>query len=374
MPVPIEDINFKKTLQDERNKNQKRNQIIAGIIFFVVLVCVLVYITYQKNSQPKIQPEILPNTSLSSFNSLDTPEPNLNNLQDNNTIGGVIEPSTQADKMFDFSLGKKDSFYFPSLNIKAPVVWSSLSDLYEKNIDGSIDINKPIIEKESDIRAGNYTSTPIQKLLSDGIVHLADTVQPGEIGNSYFVGRNSGERSIISNYNYVFAKLNQTKENDEFIIFDKTSKKLTFKVFEVVTIDQTDVATAYKNFGTKRVLTLQTNVLVNGKPLKRLLVRGELIPSESDENNNQDSNIYTLTPTNVEYKSCGENNNKVQANQKVSCRFTIFGFDPKNKYFLDGTWQTEIVSTSKSGRSDNCKLSLDTVICDNCPPPAILHI
>ena len=147
----------------------------------------------------------------------------------------------------------------------------------KKNVDGTVNVLKPITEKESDIKAGNYESIPIQKLLKDGVVHLADSVMPGEVGNSYLVGHSSNYRQVISNYNFVFATLTQAKEGDEFIIFDPDGRELKFKVFGSIVIDFTDVATAVKDYGEKRVVTLQASVLVNGKPLKRRLVRGELI-------------------------------------------------------------------------------------------------
>ena len=109
------------------------------------------------------------------------------------------------------------------------------------------------------------------------MVHLGDSVQPGEIGNSYIVGHSSNFRQVISNYNYVFATLNRAKKGDEFIILDRNGKKLEFKVFESIMVDYTDVVMAYKDFGGKKVVTLQAGVLENGKPIKRLLVRGELV-------------------------------------------------------------------------------------------------
>jgi len=207
-----------------------------------------------------------------------------NNNQTNpqNTVDNPAPVAPQI-KTLEELIPKPDSPQFRNqvvyakVKIKAPMILSKLEDIYEKNQDGTINVLKPIVEKESDIKAGNYESTPIQKLLKQGVVHLADSVMPGEVGNSYIVGHSSNYRQVISNYNSVFQTLTQAKEGDEFIIFDPDGRELKFKVFESIVIDYTDVATAYKDYGERRIVTLQASVLVNGKPLKRRLVRGELM-------------------------------------------------------------------------------------------------
>jgi len=216
-------------------------------------------------------------------NSTDKPTSNPPTNENQNPVTNPA-PEAPRSKTLDEIVAKPDSPQFRSqlvyskVKIKAPIIWSKLDDLYEKNSDGSINILKQIAEKEEDIKKGNYESTPIQKLLKDGVVHLADSVMPGEIGNSYVIGHSSNYRQVISNYNYVFATLTQSKIGDEFIIFDPDGRELKFKVFDVTVIDFTDVETAYfpKGIDGKRVVTLQASVLVNGKPLKRRLVRGEL--------------------------------------------------------------------------------------------------
>jgi hypothetical protein len=67
MPDPTYDINFKKTLQTERNQKEKRNKIFSAISILII-ISALVFL-YQKYSQPKIQTEVLPNTSLSQINN-----------------------------------------------------------------------------------------------------------------------------------------------------------------------------------------------------------------------------------------------------------------------------------------------------------------
>ena len=167
----------------------------------------------------------------------------------------------------------KSFLRYPKYNINTPIIYSTFDDLFQKKDDGSIDFTKP---KDND-----PTGSPIQKKLQDGIVHLAFTPQPGEIGNSYIIGHSSNYSFIKSNYNSIFKPLeSKCAEGTEFIIYDKYGRELKFKVFECIKISDDDVAQAYKNFPYRRVVTLQTSILGvrNGKvqATHRWLVRGEL--------------------------------------------------------------------------------------------------
>jgi hypothetical protein len=173
---------------------------------------------------------------------------------------------------------------YPS--VSANIVWSELKDLFETNEDGSLKKNSagefiPIEEKQEDIRAGNYLSVPIQRLLVEGVVHLAWTIDPGEIGNSYIVGHTSNFSSVKSAYNFIFKPLERTsKVGEEFFIYDKYGRELKFRVFEVLDIDaenKEEIKIAYRQYTDRRVVTLQGSILVNGQPTRRWLTRGELV-------------------------------------------------------------------------------------------------
>jgi len=168
--------------------------------------------------------------------------------------------------------GVSNTLDFPNLRIQSPLIYASLADIFQKNSDGSININSPILE---DLRKGPL-STPVQRLLTKGIVHLPFSPNPGELGNSYIVGHSSNYASVKSDYNYIFKDLNKAKIGDEFTIYNNSGQGMVFKVFESVVVSYDDVEQAYQDFETRRVVTLQASVLVNGKPLRRLLVRGEL--------------------------------------------------------------------------------------------------
>jgi hypothetical protein len=172
--------------------------------------------------------------------------------------------------------GPKNRLEFPKFNITAPLIYTSFQDLYGTREDGTIDFF-------SDPGTRNYgAESPVQVKLQSGVVHMAFSPTPGEIGNSYIVGHTSNYSFVRSDYNTIFAPLvYQTQNGDEFFIYDYEGRKLKFRVFENLAISENDVATAYKTFGEKRVVTLQGSILerVNGRnlPTKRWLVRGELV-------------------------------------------------------------------------------------------------
>ncbi len=163
---------------------------------------------------------------------------------------------------------------YDKYKIKAPIIYTAFEDLFEKREDGTFNFSKPI--DTSDI------NSPVQKKLEQGIVHLAYTPQPGEVGNSYIIGHSSNYSFIQSPYNRVFAPIQEKSQaGEEFIIYDRYGRELKFKVFETLKIAAEDVSEAYKNYEDKRVVTLQTSILgyKDGKlqATHRWLTRGELV-------------------------------------------------------------------------------------------------
>jgi Sortase domain len=177
------------------------------------------------------------------------------------------------------SCEKKDWLSFPKYKVEAPVKYASFQDLYNSNRDKTININSPIIEDPAAIARGNYLSVPIQRLLQAGIVHMPESPFPGQVGNSYIVGHTSNFPSVKSNYNYIFKPFERTsKIGDEFWVWDIDCRKMKFRVFDVKNILAEDLETAYKNFGDRRVVTLQGSILdANYQPTRRWLTRGELV-------------------------------------------------------------------------------------------------
>lgn len=172
---------------------------------------------------------------------------------------------------------------YPKYNINTPIIYSSLEDLFNlkpncnpaTDPQGCLDFGSP--------RDNGPANSPVQLKLRDGVVHIAFTPMPGEIGNSYIVGHSSNFSWVPSAYNEVFKPIERKSQPGEtFIIYDRFGRELNFKVFEVLEISESDTATAYINFENRRVVTLQTSILefVPGRgflPTKRWITRGELV-------------------------------------------------------------------------------------------------
>jgi hypothetical protein len=187
---------------------------------------------------------------------------------------------------------------YPRFNIKAPIQYTTPEDVYQKQADGTVDYQSPILDDANEIRRGNYTSTPILKLLLDGVVEMGGipgVPLPGEKGNSYIVGHSSNYSSVASPYNEIFRPLvGRSQEGDIFYVYDQQGRKMKFRVFENVEIRfDDDPERAYRRtdkynaeYGNdlqqRRVVTLQTcrTVWESGQgwvPTYRWLVRGELV-------------------------------------------------------------------------------------------------
>ncbi len=171
---------------------------------------------------------------------------------------------------------------YPKYDITTPIIYSKLEDIFQRNADGSINTSKAIEEVNP---AGCPLCNPIQKLLVDGVVHMAYSPQPGELSDqlsSYIVGHSSNFPSVRSDYNFIFKPLESTSQvGEEFFIYDQSGRELKFRVFEVAKISEDDASEAYKGFPGRRVVTLQTSILgyKNGQlaATHRWLTRGELV-------------------------------------------------------------------------------------------------
>ncbi len=163
--------------------------------------------------------------------------------------------------------------FYPKYNINdVPILYSSFDDVFIRKQDGTI---AP--------RDTNARNSSFQQLLKQGIVHLYSTPLPGEVGNSYIVGHSS-DYAPITAYSAIFKPIERRSQpGEEFIIYDTQGRRLVFRVFDTLRITADQSEEAYRDFGDKRVVTLQTSIVVNPNVIDRWLTRGELILEESGE-------------------------------------------------------------------------------------------
>jgi Sortase domain len=198
--------------------------------------------------------------------------------------------------------GIKNSYLiYPKYRVQAPIQYGDFKDLFQTRTEGGFNFNGQLIDQ-------NPTESPIQLKLKEGIVHLGYTVQPGDIGNSYIVGHSSNFSNVKSDYNTIFKPLeSKTVPGEDFLIYDRYGRELKFCVFEALKIEESDIATAYKEFPGERVVTLQTSILgwKNGQlqATHRWLTRGKLCLEQKSETTKSDSSstgIFEDTPKIVE--------------------------------------------------------------------------
>ena len=177
-------------------------------------------------------------------------------------------PPTDGNSQF------RNLLVYDKYKIRVPLIYTTFEDLFNNNPDGSINFSSP--------RDASSVDSPVQRKLEQGIVHLAYTPQPGELGNSYIIGHSSNYSFVQSPYNSVFKPIEERSQpGEEFVIYDRFGRELRFRVFEAIKIEDTDVETAYQRYPDRRVVTLQTSILGirNGRyeATHRWLTRGELI-------------------------------------------------------------------------------------------------
>jgi LPXTG-site transpeptidase (sortase) family protein len=112
------------------------------------------------------------------------------------------------------------------------------------------------------------------KQLKNGLIHLNGTSLPGENGNSFITGHSSNYPWVKSNYNSVFALLDNVVVGD-LIQVKFLDRNYIYRVTEMFVVgpEESNVLKPYKD---KPTLTLMTCTPI-GTNLKRLIVRSDQI-------------------------------------------------------------------------------------------------
>jgi len=138
-------------------------------------------------------------------------------------------------------------------------------------------VSAPLVGVGTDALEGGEWSEledSIQEELKNGLVHYPGTAEPGDVGNVFITGHSSNYPWIKSEFNDVFALLEQLEVGDEYYVYYK-QKKYTYIIrnkFEV-NPDNIDVLMQPHD---KKMSTLMTCTPV-GTALRRLILQAELV-------------------------------------------------------------------------------------------------
>lgn len=139
--------------------------------------------------------------------------------------------------------------------------------------------NVPLID--TDMQPGADFSTMhdvFMEELKKWVVRYPGTAKPGEVGNAFLFGHSSNYPWIKSDYNDVFALLDELQTGDEITIY-YYQKKYTYKVTDRATVKPGDVKALEARDPTKKELTLMTCWPV-GTALQRILIFAELVENK----------------------------------------------------------------------------------------------
>jgi LPXTG-site transpeptidase (sortase) family protein len=110
--------------------------------------------------------------------------------------------------------------------------------------------------------------------LAQGVIHIAGTPEPGEVGTAFYAGHSSDYFFKSGKYKSVFALVPQLKKGDYFILTND-SKAYYFTVNETVITGPNDTSVMHHDNGKEKFAALQTSYPV-GTAAKRFVAIGSL--------------------------------------------------------------------------------------------------
>ncbi|HEX5429813.1 MAG TPA: sortase [Patescibacteria group bacterium] len=135
-----------------------------------------------------------------------------------------------------------------------PSVVSSVQISANNDILGipALNISTPIVYSSATNESG------IQQDLESGVVHLAGTANPGDVGNAYIVGHSSNFKDAPGSFNEVFKNLPNIRVGDEITIRQGT-RQLRFVVTKTQVVEPTELWVMSQATDGAKILTLQTS-------------------------------------------------------------------------------------------------------------------
>lgn len=156
----------------------------------------------------------------------------------------IVDPTSTA-------AGPESEVIIPKINVEIPTVY-----------------NVPYNSNPEKFEEG------IQNGLEGGVVHYSITPDPGQQGNSVFVGHSSNNIFNKGKYKFAFVLLNKLEKGDTFYL-TKNGIRYSYKVFEKKIVSPTDVSVLKSSAKTATATLITCDP--PGTSINRLVVVGEQI-------------------------------------------------------------------------------------------------
>lgn len=171
-------------------------------------------------------------------------------------IAPLIQPSrttTNASIVAGAKISKQPELLIPKINLAVPVVYEMTST-----------------------EAG-----PVQEALKGGVLHYADTAQPGNNGNSVIIGHSSSNILNPGRYKFAFVLLHKLAPGDIFYL-QKNGKRYVYEVYirEIVSPNEVGVLGTRDQPATATLITCDPP----GTSTNRLIVVGKQISPPASTN------------------------------------------------------------------------------------------
>lgn len=248
---------------------------------FVVLLSILNYSAYSTRILNYINPEALisardqvQNILSSSSIEVHASESELNEKSD--SLENVTEKILASNPEIVYKDSYSPEELLAGVSEKSKKTSFSLTPYENRIIIPRIGKNIPLVDISVDVHPDyEVMHETFMEELKKGVVRYPGTARPGEVGNVFIFGHSSNYPWVQSDYNDVFALLDQLQDGDEITIYYH-QKKYTYRVTDRSTVKPGDVQALEKRDPTKKELSLMTCWPV-GTTLERLIIFAELV-------------------------------------------------------------------------------------------------
>ena len=183
-------------------------------------------------------------------------------------------------------------FIQPSRSLSnVPLIVNSAVSKDPEVIIPKINVQIPVVYGVSTIDEGR-----VQKSLEQGVLHYADTPEPGENGNVVIVGHSSNNIFNKGKYKFAFVLLSRLEPGDTFYL-QKDGKRYTYEVYQKKIVKPNDVSVLGRadRPATASLVTCDPP----GTSINRLVVTGEQISPTPSKNKSSSGDNSLATQAKV---------------------------------------------------------------------------